>query len=242
MAGMEQAVVERWNRAKGSSFGRWLFSRAVGRFAPYTGTIGARIAVLEPGRAVVTMRDRKAVRNHLRSVHAVALTNLIELSGSLSIIASMHPGTRMIPVRLESEFREEGARDGDRRRQLRTAAVGVYGRVAGSGGRARCRRRRRHARAGHGRDRKNRLRITIAGPGSQGALPERMPGTSATRGSTRCGAGVPPARAAGTAAPQGPIMKNCQAICLSRRSQRRSRLPAAIGAGTQNSKLKTQNY
>lgn len=104
MAGMEQAVVERWNRAKGSSFGRWLFSRAVGRFAPYTGTIGARIAVLEPGRAVVTMRDRKAVRNHLRSVHAVALTNLIELSGSLSIIASMQPGTRMIPVRLESEF------------------------------------------------------------------------------------------------------------------------------------------
>lgn len=104
MPGMEQTVVERWNRAKSTNFGRWLFSRAVGRFAPYTGTIGARIEELEPGRSVVTMRDRKAVRNHLRSVHAVALTNLIELSGSLAIIASMHPGTRMIPVRLESEF------------------------------------------------------------------------------------------------------------------------------------------
>jgi len=53
---------------------------------------------------VVTMRDRKSVRNHLKSIHAVALTNLIELSGSLAIIASMQPGTRMIPVRLESEF------------------------------------------------------------------------------------------------------------------------------------------
>lgn len=104
MAGMEQTVIKRWNRAKGSNLGRWLFSRAVGRFAPYTGTIGARIERLEPGRSVVSMRDRKAVRNHLRSVHAVALTNLIELSGSLAIIASMQPNTRMIPVRLESEF------------------------------------------------------------------------------------------------------------------------------------------
>ncbi len=104
MAGVESRVMERWNRARGSQLGRWLFSRAVGRSAPYTGTIGARIEELDPGRSVLTMRDRKAVRNHLKSVHAVALTNLIELSGSLAIIASMHSNTRMIPVRLESEF------------------------------------------------------------------------------------------------------------------------------------------
>ena len=104
MAGVESRVMERWNRARGSQLGRWLFSRAVGRSAPYTGTIGPQIEELEPGRSVVTMRDRKAVRNHLRSVHAVALTNLIELTGSLAIIASMQPGTRMIPVKLESEF------------------------------------------------------------------------------------------------------------------------------------------
>ena len=104
MPGLEQTVIETWNRSKGSRLGRWLFSRGVRLISPYTGTIAARIETLEPGRSVATMRDRKAVRNHLRSIHAVALTNLIELSGSLAIIASMHPGTRMIPVRLESEF------------------------------------------------------------------------------------------------------------------------------------------
>lgn len=104
MAGTEQKIMERWNHAKHSRLGRWLFSRAVGRFAPYSGTIAARIGQLEPGRSVVAMRDRKIVRNHLKSIHAVALTNLIELSGSLAIIAAMHPETRMIPVRLESEF------------------------------------------------------------------------------------------------------------------------------------------
>jgi acyl-coenzyme A thioesterase PaaI-like protein len=96
--------MEKWKRARGSRLGRWLFSRAVGRFAPYTGTIGARIEKLEPGRSLVTMRDRHAVRNHLDSIHAVALANVTELTGSLAIIASMRPNTRMIPVKLETEY------------------------------------------------------------------------------------------------------------------------------------------
>ncbi len=104
MPGPESFVMERWNRAKGSRLGRWLFSRAAGRFAPYSGTIGARIEALEVGRSTVTMRDRKAVRNHLSSIHAVALANLTEMSGSLAIIASMQPDSRMIPVRLETEY------------------------------------------------------------------------------------------------------------------------------------------
>ena len=108
MAGVESAVMERWNRSKGSKIGRWFFSRAVGRSAPYTGTIDARVQELGPGLSVVTMCDRKAVRNHLNSVHAAALTNLIELTGSLSIIASLPPETRMIPIRLETDFVKKG--------------------------------------------------------------------------------------------------------------------------------------
>ena len=108
MPGAESIIMEKWKRASGSKIGRWLFSRGVGRFAPYTGTIDARVEELEPGRSLVTMRDRKAVRNHLNSVHAVALTNLIELTGSLSIIASLPPETRMIPIRLETDFIKKG--------------------------------------------------------------------------------------------------------------------------------------
>jgi uncharacterized protein (TIGR00369 family) len=104
MADIARTVMDRWHRAEGSRFGRRLFSLALGRTAPYSGTIGARIETLEPGRAIVTMRDRKAVRNHLRSVHAAALMNLIELSGSLAVIASLRPDTRMIPVRVETDF------------------------------------------------------------------------------------------------------------------------------------------
>ena len=133
MPGAESSVMEKWKRARGSSLGRWLFSRGVGRFAPYTGTIGARVEELEPGRSLVTMRDRKAVRNHLNSVHAVALTNLIELTGSLSIIASLPPDTRMIPVRLETDFIKKGRGTDDGRSQLRHPELEREGGAAGDG-------------------------------------------------------------------------------------------------------------
>ena len=114
MPGAESLVMEKWKRARGSRLGRWLFSRGVGRFAPYTGTIGARVEELEPGRSLVTMRDRRAVRNHLNSVHAVALTNLIELTGSLSIIASLPPDTPDDPGPARNRLHQErpGADDG----------------------------------------------------------------------------------------------------------------------------------
>jgi acyl-coenzyme A thioesterase PaaI-like protein len=97
-------LLARWNHASGTRLGRWLFSRAVGRFAPYSGTIAPRIESLEPGRAVIAMNDRKAVRNHLRSIHAAAMMNLVELTGSLAASASLPPGSRMIPVRVDTEF------------------------------------------------------------------------------------------------------------------------------------------
>jgi acyl-coenzyme A thioesterase PaaI-like protein len=104
MADIGRTVMDRWHRAEGSPLGRRLFSLALGRFAPYSGTIGARVEALEPGKSVVTMRDRKAVRNHLSSVHAAALMNLIEMSGSLAVISTLPPNTRMIPVRVETDF------------------------------------------------------------------------------------------------------------------------------------------
>lgn len=93
-----------WRRLGGSAAGRWLFSRLVGRAIPYSSTIGARVETLETGKAVVVMRDRKKVRNHLASIHAVALANLLELTTGLAFNVSLPDGVRAIVTRFEIEY------------------------------------------------------------------------------------------------------------------------------------------
>ena len=77
--------------------GRWLFSRLVCWKAPYFSSIAPRIETLEPGRCIATLRHRRAVTNHIGTVHAIALCNLAEFTGGLACDASIPASMRWIP-------------------------------------------------------------------------------------------------------------------------------------------------
>jgi acyl-coenzyme A thioesterase PaaI-like protein len=85
-----------WDAVSGVPGGKLVFSRAIGLAAPYTASIGAHVEVLRPGHAEVTMRDRRAVRNHIRCVHAVALANLAELTGNVALAYALPDDARFI--------------------------------------------------------------------------------------------------------------------------------------------------
>ncbi|MCB9760916.1 MAG: DUF4442 domain-containing protein [Alphaproteobacteria bacterium] len=98
------SVPELWSRLSPLPGGKTLFSKILGRAAPYTGTIDARVTELSPGHAVVTLGDRKAVRNHLNSIHAIALMNLGEVATGLAVMAGVDGRGRGIITHLGMDY------------------------------------------------------------------------------------------------------------------------------------------
>jgi len=93
-----------WARLNSVPGGTWLFSQVVGWVVPYSRTVGAHVRELRPGYCRATLRDRRKVRNHFQSIHAVALINLGELASGLATTLALPPHVRGIPIRITAQY------------------------------------------------------------------------------------------------------------------------------------------
>ena len=93
-----------WQRLHRLPGGRWLFGRIIGFAIPYTGSVRPLIQEIRPGYARVALRDRRRVRNHLDSIHAIALANVGEFTGGIAMTATLPPDVRSILLKLEIEY------------------------------------------------------------------------------------------------------------------------------------------
>jgi acyl-coenzyme A thioesterase PaaI-like protein len=85
-------------------FGRRVFSVAYQFAAPYFLTIPASITDVQPGVAHAKMLQTPWVRNHLGTVHAIALCNLAEYTMGAVAEATIPPTHRWVPKGMTVEY------------------------------------------------------------------------------------------------------------------------------------------
>lgn len=99
------AIIRRaWDTLSPLPGGKRAFSRLIGRMAPYTGTIGATVVTLSDGYGEAVLEDRKCVRNHLDSVHAIALANFGEMVSGVTMLYSLDPSMRGILTGIDVDY------------------------------------------------------------------------------------------------------------------------------------------
>jgi acyl-coenzyme A thioesterase PaaI-like protein len=69
--------------------------------------MGAQVLELKEGRAVLQLKECRKLRNHLNSMHAVALMNLAELTSGLAVTSRVPPTHRGIVKAFKIDFEKK---------------------------------------------------------------------------------------------------------------------------------------
>lgn len=100
-----------WTKFNKVPGGNVVFSKIVGQFIPYTGSISPIVLEIENGRSQVLLSDKRSVRNHLDCIHAIALANVGEFCTGLSVISQLSEKAKAILVKIEVEYLKKARGD-----------------------------------------------------------------------------------------------------------------------------------
>src|SRR4051794_34124715 len=95
----------------GPLVGDRLFSIAFAQKAPYFWSIRPRFTVVEPNHAELVIPKRRSVKNHIGTVHAIALCNGLEAAMGALAEATIPADKRWIPKGMEVTYTAKASSD-----------------------------------------------------------------------------------------------------------------------------------
>lgn len=84
--------------------GLWLFTRIICIKAPYFSSIRPTFTALGSGVGEVKMKKKRAVQNHIGTVHAIAMANLCELVAGTTLEVTIPNTHRWIPKSMKINY------------------------------------------------------------------------------------------------------------------------------------------
>src|SRR5215204_625918 len=103
-----KTLLRLWGRLRALPGGTWLFSQIFGWRVPYSRSVRPHIRVLTPGHAEVDIPDRRGNRQHLGSIHAIALLNVAEQASGLALLTALPDGIRGIVTQISIQYFKKG--------------------------------------------------------------------------------------------------------------------------------------
>lgn len=108
---MATSVLEMYTKLSRLPAGRRLFSAVFAWQAPYFRTIRPRFLQVSPNYAALTLPKRRAVHNHIGTVHAIAVCNGLEAAMGALAEATVPKDKRWLPKGMEVEYLAKSTTD-----------------------------------------------------------------------------------------------------------------------------------
>ena len=100
-----------YQRAAARPLGKRAFSVVFANMAPYFRTVRPQVRDVRPHHAELTIRKRRAVQNHLGTVHAIAVCNGLEAAMGLLAEATTPKDRRWIPKGMQVAYLAKSTTD-----------------------------------------------------------------------------------------------------------------------------------
>jgi acyl-coenzyme A thioesterase PaaI-like protein len=111
MSRMANQVLGMWEKLRGYPGGSRVFSAVFTLKAPYFRSVRPRFVQVSPNFASLVLPKRRAVQNHIGTVHAIAVCNGLEAAMGALAEATVPSGKRWLPKGMEVAYLAKSTSD-----------------------------------------------------------------------------------------------------------------------------------